>query len=99
MGGDSPSTLIREFVRRGHRARIVSVYLTCGRKEWIGKQFSEDLIVELERTENTDVCGERGEYHSFAFGGPLFQTLLRLHDESQLEIENDLVLDFSLSAN
>jgi len=59
MGGDSPSTLIREFVRRGHRARIVSVYLTCGRKEWIGEQFSEDFILELELTENTDVC-ERG---------------------------------------
>jgi diphthamide synthase (EF-2-diphthine--ammonia ligase) len=46
-----------------------------------------------------DACGERGEYHSFAFGGPLFQTPLRLHDESQLEMENHLVLDFSLSAN
>ena len=99
LWGDSPSTLIRDFVRRGHRARIVSVYLTCGRKEWLGREFSEDLILELERTENTDVCGERGEYHSFAFGGPLFQTPLTLHDESQLEMENHLVLDFSISAN
>jgi uncharacterized protein (TIGR00290 family) len=99
LWGDSPSTLIREFVRRGHRARIVSVYLTCGRKEWLGREFSEDLILELERTENTDVCGERGEYHSFAFGGPLFQTPLTLHDESQLEMENHLVRDFSISAN
>jgi uncharacterized protein (TIGR00290 family) len=99
LWGEPPSALIREFVRRGHRARIVSVYLTCGRKEWIGKEFSEDLILELERTENTDVCGERGEYHSFAFGGPLFQTALTLRDESQLEMENHLVLDFSVSAN
>ncbi len=97
--GDSPSSLIREFVRRGHRARIVRVYLTCGRREWIGKEFSEDFILELEGTESTDVCGERGEYHSFAFGGPLFRVPPRFHDESQLEMENHLVLDFSLSAN
>src|SRR3984957_17416117 len=47
LWGDPPSALIREFVDRGHRARIVSVYLTCGRREWIGKEFSEDLIIEL----------------------------------------------------
>jgi uncharacterized protein (TIGR00290 family) len=99
LWGESPSRLVREFVRRGHRARIVSVYLTCGRREWIGKEFSEDFIRELEGTENTDVCGERGEYHSFAFGGPLFRVPLKFHDESQLEMENHLVLDFSLSAN
>jgi len=97
LWGDSPSRLIREFVRRGHRARVVSVYLTCGRREWIGKEFSEDFILELEGTENTDVCGERGEYHSFAFDGPLFRLPLTLHDGSQLEMENHLVLDFSLS--
>ncbi len=97
LWGDSPSILIREFVRRGHRARIVSVYLTSGRREWIGKEFSEDLILKLEGTENIDVCGERGEYHSFAFGGPLFRAPLMLHDESQLEMENHLILDFSVS--
>jgi diphthine-ammonia ligase len=98
LWGDSPSALIREFVERGHRGRIVSVYLTCGRREWIGKELSQDLILELERDGSTDVCGERGEYHSFAFGGPLFQTPLVMHHESQLEIEGHLILDFSVSA-
>ncbi len=96
LWGDAPSNLAREFVRRGHRARIVSVYLTCGRREWIGKEFSDDLIRELESTENTDVCGERGEYHTFAFGGPLFRIPLTMHIESQLEMENHLILDFSI---
>ncbi len=99
LWGGRPSSLIREFIHRGHRARIVSVFLTCGRKEWIGREFSEDFILELERAESTDVCGERGEYHSFAFAGPLFETPLTLHDGSQLELDNHLVLDFSISAN
>ena len=98
LWGDSPSTLIREFVDRGHRARIVSVFLTCGRREWIGKEFSNELILELEGAGNIDVCGERGEYHSFAFDGPMFQTPLCLHDESHMEIEDHLIIDFSVSA-
>ena len=98
LWGDSPSALIREFVDRGHQARIVSVYLTCGRREWIGKDFSKDLILELERAGNVDVCGERGEYHSFAFGGPLFKNPLCLHGQTQMEIDNHLILDFSVSS-
>jgi uncharacterized protein (TIGR00290 family) len=97
LWGSSPSALVREFVGRGHRARVVSVYLTCGRREWLGREFSADFIAELENCENVDVCGERGEYHSFAFGGPLFRAPLKLEAEAQLEMENHLILDVTLA--
>ena len=95
LWGDSPSTLIREFVNRGHRARIVTVYLTCGRREWIGREFSDDLIVELERAENTDVCGERGGVLSV---GPCFNLHCGWELNRRWEMENHLILDFSVSA-
>lgn len=98
LWGSSPSALVREFVGRGHRARVVSVYLTCGRREWLGRDFTPDFIAELEKCENVDVCGERGEYHSFAFGGPLFQAPLELRAASQLEMENHLILDVVLGS-
>ncbi len=98
LWGSPPSTLVREFVSRGHRARVVSVYLTCGRREWLGRDFSAEFIAELENCENVDVCGERGEYHSFAFGGPLFQMPLELRAASQLEMENHLILDVVLGS-
>ncbi len=97
LWGCSPSSLVREFVGRGHQARVVSVFLTCGRREWLGRDFSEEFIGELENCENVDVCGERGEYHSFAFGGPLFSRLLELRAASQFEMENHLILDVSLA--
>jgi len=96
LWGWSPSSLIREFVGRGHQARVVSVYLTCGRREWLGRDISVDFITELENCENVDVCGERGEYHSFAFGGPLFRVPLELRATSQFEMENHLILDVTL---
>ncbi|HJY86484.1 MAG TPA: diphthine--ammonia ligase [Candidatus Acidoferrales bacterium] len=96
LWGGSPSSLAREFVERGHQARVVSVYLACGRKEWLGRDFSEDFIEELKRSENVDICGERGEYHSFAFSGPLFHAPLEPHASAQLELENHLFLDLVL---
>ncbi len=96
LWGSSPSSLLREFVERGHQARVVSVYLTCGRKEWLGRDFSQDFIAELERCENVDVCGERGEYHSFAFSGPLFHAPLEPYASAQFELENHLFLDVVL---
>ena len=89
---------MREFIDRGHRARIVSVYLTCGRREWIGRDISEGFVAELEQIENVDVCGERGEYHGFAFAGPAFRTPLELRNLSQFEMENHLILDIDLAA-
>ena len=96
LWGDAPAKLVREFVQRGHRSRIVSVYLTCGRREWLGREFTTELIEELERTPNVDVCGERGEYHSFAFGGPLFRWNLPIRNVGQFEVEQHLILDLAL---
>jgi len=100
LWGCEPASLLREFIARGHLARIVSVNLACGRREWIGRDFSEAFAAELERTPGVDACGERGEYHSFAYGGPLFRKPLALEEQpapETLEIENHLVLDIQLA--
>jgi uncharacterized protein (TIGR00290 family) len=98
LWGDPPAVLIREFVERGHHARIVSVNLSCGRAEWLGRDFDAVLIADLEAAAPADVCGERGEYHSYAYGGPLFRAPLQIAEEGRLEMEGHLVLDFSASA-
>lgn len=98
LWGEEPGVLIREFLRRGHRARVVSINLGSGRREWLGRDLSPEFILELERCGDVDACGERGEYHTFVFGGPLFEVPLILSAESQLEIENHANLDFTASA-
>jgi diphthamide synthase (EF-2-diphthine--ammonia ligase) len=45
-----------------------------------------------------DVCGERGEYHSFAFGGPLFREPIRLQSGEPFEIENHLIQELALAS-
>ena len=98
LWGCPPAELIREFVSRGHRSRIVSVNCELGRREWLGREFSDELIAEIESLPAADVCGERGEYHSFAFGGPLFQTALNPQGGEQFEMENHWIEDLTLPA-
>lgn len=97
LWGCSPSSLLNEFIERGHQARIVSVHLTCGRREWLGRDFSAEFAAELAHAENVDVCGERGEYHSFAYRGPLFRTPLVLRNQRPFEMENHMILDIELA--
>jgi diphthamide synthase (EF-2-diphthine--ammonia ligase) len=51
----------------------VSVFLKHGKREWLGQEFTEKFAAELSAEPEVDICGERGEYHSFAFDGPLFR--------------------------
>ncbi len=97
LWGEAPEKLVREFVERGHRSRIVSVYLTCGKREWLGRDITTEFIEELERA-GVDVAGECGEYHSFAYGGPLFRDVLRIHAVGQFEREQHLILDLAITS-
>lgn len=97
LWGEPPGALVREFVRRGHRARIVSVDLTQGRREWLGLEITEALVAHLEEA-GVDPCGEKGEYHSFAYGGPLFAGPLATREAGWVEMEGHLLLDLELAA-
>lgn len=71
-GGD-PATLTGEFLDRGFRTRIVSIDLARGREAWVGAELSPSLLAEIAAAEDVDPAGERGEYHTFVFDGPLFR--------------------------
>jgi uncharacterized protein (TIGR00290 family) len=95
--GEPPGKLVREFVERGHRSRIVSVYLEAGGKpEWLGRDITTDFIEEVERA-GADPAGECGEYHSFAYGGPLFRDELRIRADERFERERHLILDVAIT--
>lgn len=95
LWGESPGALVREFVRRGYRARVVSVDLKQGRVEWLGREITDALIEEFERA-GADPCGEKGEYHTFVFDGPLFTHPVEIREVGRLEMEGHALLDLEL---
>ena len=95
--GEPPGALVREFVARGHRSKIVSVYLDAGGKpEWLGRDITTDFIEAVESA-GADAAGECGEYHSFAYGGPLFRDELRIRADERFERERHLILDLAIT--
>ncbi len=96
LWGDKPAELLEEFIARKHRSMITSIYLGHGgRREWLGREFSPELFSELANC-GADICGERGEYHSFCFAGPLFTTPVRFRAVGEFEAEQHLMLELEL---
>ncbi|WP_295648582.1 adenine nucleotide alpha hydrolase [uncultured Mucilaginibacter sp.] len=62
--------LINEFLALGFGTVIACTQAWLG--EFVGKEISPELINALPP--EVDVCGENGEFHTFAFKGPIFSS-------------------------
>jgi uncharacterized protein (TIGR00290 family) len=69
--GEPPPALLGEFIASGGRAVVTCVDLTRLPEAWLGRVIDASFAVEIGNT-GVDVCGENGEFHSFAFAGPVF---------------------------
>jgi diphthamide synthase (EF-2-diphthine--ammonia ligase) len=69
FGADTPR-LAREMVAGGLKARLTCVNPNVLDAKFAGRNFDASLLDELPAS--CDPCGERGEFHSFAYAGPMF---------------------------
>jgi uncharacterized protein (TIGR00290 family) len=65
------STLLSDIVNAGFKTMICSADAVHFGKKHLGLPMDHELIGSLPR--DVDPCGERGEYHTFVFDGPIFQ--------------------------
>jgi uncharacterized protein (TIGR00290 family) len=68
--------LIREFIALGFGSTICCVNDAYLDESAVGRNIDSDFLQSLPA--GVDPCGENGEYHSFAFAGPIFQQPLRI---------------------
>lgn len=73
LWGEPVETLAREVIQRGYHAVLTSVELARAKETWLGQPLSEALLAEFAAA-GIDLCGERGEYHTFVSNGPLFRS-------------------------
>jgi diphthine-ammonia ligase len=97
LWGFDPQELVQEFIERGHRSKITSVYLDHGgRREWLGRELTMEFLQELGEATDIDVAGERGEYHTFSFTGPLFAAEIATRQGGCFQSEGHLMLDLDM---
>jgi uncharacterized protein (TIGR00290 family) len=71
LWAEEPRHLLAEFVASGGRAVVTCVESAKLEESWLGRTIDERFVREIASVP-IDPCGENGEYHSFAFAGPLF---------------------------
>jgi diphthamide synthase (EF-2-diphthine--ammonia ligase) len=69
--GLSTTLLACEMVSAGLRARITCVDPKQIPASFVGREFDDALLADLPAS--ADPCGERGEFHTFAYAGPMFR--------------------------
>jgi uncharacterized protein (TIGR00290 family) len=62
--------LAQEMIASGTRAKLTCVDTEKLDRSFVGREFDEALLQALP--EAIDPCGERGEFHSFVYAGPMF---------------------------
>jgi uncharacterized protein (TIGR00290 family) len=70
--GLETAALAQEMVASGLRAHVTCVDPNQLDPAFAGRTFDADFIADLP--DGVDPCGENGEFHSFAYQGPMFET-------------------------
>jgi uncharacterized protein (TIGR00290 family) len=68
--------LSREMVASGLKAVITCIDPKRIPEKFAGREYNEHFLGDIP--EGIDPCGEYGEFHSFAFDGPMFQYSIKI---------------------
>ena len=77
LWGKGTEELANEIIKKGFKAIIVSTRKELLGKEWLGREVNSGLIKEFKKMGNIDLCGEKGEFHTFVYDGPIFKNPVR----------------------
>jgi uncharacterized protein (TIGR00290 family) len=92
--GADTSALAQEMVASGLAARLTCVDPRVLDRRFAGRDFDAALLADLPPT--VDPCGERGEFHSFAYGGPMFSRPIPIEGGDVVERDGFVFADLQL---
>jgi uncharacterized protein (TIGR00290 family) len=85
--------LIKEIIDSGFKAIVVCVKKGLLGKEWLGRRVDYEFIKDLEKTGDIDPCGEKGEFHTFVYDGPLFKGKVKFNKGNKISRDDRWFLE------
>ncbi|MBN2406960.1 MAG: diphthine--ammonia ligase [Elusimicrobia bacterium] len=85
--------LMKEFVDSGFEAVVCSLNTDMMGEEWLGRRVDAGFVKELTARGDIDLCGEKGEYHTFVYNGPVFKRPLKLDIGEKRPRKNGVFLE------
>jgi uncharacterized protein (TIGR00290 family) len=89
------SDLARDMIEAGLQARLTCVDPRKLDRSFAGRDFNSELLEALPK--EVDPCGENGEFHSFAYAGPMFDRQIRLEPGDVVDRDGFVFADLKLS--
>jgi len=65
--------LLNSFIDAGFKAIVVATDKRYLGEEWLGREINRAFMDDLRALNNVDLSGEKGEYHTFVYDGPIFE--------------------------
>jgi len=87
--------LAAQMVASGLRSVLTCVNPKHLDRSFAGRQFNRELLDDLPA--GVDKCGERGEFHSFAWDGPMFNHLVAIEVGEVVDRDGFVFADVSAS--
>jgi uncharacterized protein (TIGR00290 family) len=87
--------LARDMIDAGLQARLTCIDPRKLDRSFAGRAFDSDLLNDLPA--GTDPCGENGEFHSFAYAGPMFTEEIDVNVGEVVDRDGFVFADLMLS--
>ena len=88
------AALARTMIAAGLRARITCLDPRQLDRRFAGREFDSTLLAELPAP--VDPCGERGEFHTFAYDGPMFARPIPIETGTTVERDGFVFTDLQI---
>lgn len=88
--------LARDMIEAGLQARLTCVDPRKLDRSFAGRAFDIQLLNDLPS--DVDPCGENGEFHSFAFAGPMFTKEIAVEPGDTVDRDGFVFVDLKLSS-
>jgi len=89
--GVTTAQLAGQMLAAGLRANLTCIDPRHLDRSFAGRTFDAALLADLPAA--ADPCGERGEFHSFAFAGPMFSRTISVIPGETVERDNFIYAD------
>ena len=83
--------LAREMIAAGLSARLSCVDSRQLDRAFAGREFDHGLLANLPSS--ADPCGENGEFHTFAYAGPMFRTPIPIQSGEVRDVDGFIYTD------
>lgn len=93
--GADTAALARDMIAGGLRARITCLNPKILDRSFAGREFDASLLADLPS--EVDPCGERGEFHTCSYDGPMFHHPVPIDTGITVERDGYIFTDLTLA--